>query len=443
MKIKHQLAIFNVITRLLLILILVFALPVLVQKVVYKHINKTLLEKKQKFIEHLGNKEINEFINKSDASDTYAIFSILHDEFILLSKLGGGASAQKSVFINEPRIIEGQRDDYRILQYTFGYEGKSYQLEVGSSLSEIKDLTFIIRIFTLALLLVIVLVTFLIDSVYIEYLLKPFYKIIDTKIRRVNDPNSFNFTAIKSHSADFKELDEVLNQMMVRIDNLFRQEKQFIANVSHELLSPISLLKNRFENLLQNETLDDDAVDKIAGSLKILDLLKKIINNLLLVSKIDNNQFTETEAIDLSEMLAEITNGVRDRIEAKEIRLSIRLGYHFVFSGNKTLIHILLFNLLSNAIKYNLVKGAVTITDQMADKHYCLSITDSGKGMTPTEIERIFNRFTRLDPDQEGQGLGLAIVDSIAHFHHIEIEVLSDPGQGSTFLVLFPLAAKA
>src|SRR4051812_39451366 len=103
MKIKNQLAIFNVITRLLLILVLVFLLPVVVEKVVYKHINKTLLEKKQKFIEHLNDDEINEFIDQGGKDDTYASFSILHDEFILLSKLGKGKSAQQSVFVNEPR----------------------------------------------------------------------------------------------------------------------------------------------------------------------------------------------------------------------------------------------------------------------------------------------------------------------------------------------------
>ncbi|MDI1257448.1 MAG: HAMP domain-containing sensor histidine kinase [Flavobacterium sp.] len=439
MKIKHQLAIFNVITRLLLIVVLVFLLPVVVEQVVYKHINKTLLEKKQKFIEHLNDAEINEFINKGGKDDTYASFSILHDEFILLSKLGNGKSAQQSVFVNEPRIIEGQEDDYRILQYTFGYKGQIYQLEVGSSLAEIKDLTFMIRIFTLVTLLIIVLLTFLMDSVYIEYLFAPFYKIIDTKIRRVNDLSSFNFTTINSHSAEFRELDEVLNGMMSRIDTLFRKEKEFIANVSHELLSPISLLKNKFENMLQQENIDNETIDKIAGSLKTLDLLRRIIHNLLLISKIDNNQFSETENIAIKELLLEIAEEAEDRLEVKAILFTMALQYDFVFSGNRTLIRILLFNLLSNAIKYNHQKGTIHISDEKNATHYCILIADSGKGMTADEVAQIFNRFTRIASDTDGQGLGLAIVDSIAHFHHIAIEIVSEREKGSVFRVCFPL----
>ena len=87
MKIKNQLTIFNAITRLLVILVLWLMLPVLVEKVVYKHINKSLLEKKQKFIQHLDKEEINDFIVRNDTAETYASFSTLHSEFLQLSRL--------------------------------------------------------------------------------------------------------------------------------------------------------------------------------------------------------------------------------------------------------------------------------------------------------------------------------------------------------------------
>ena len=99
--------------------------------------------------------------------------------------------------------------------------------------------------------MIILAVTFLMDTFYIEYLLKPFYKIIDTKIRHVNEPDTFDHSPIQAHSSDFRELDMVLNQMMDRISEVFKKEKQFIANVSHELLTPIALLKSKFENLLR------------------------------------------------------------------------------------------------------------------------------------------------------------------------------------------------
>lgn len=438
MKIKHQLAIFNALTRLLVILILWFMLPILVKKVVRKHINETLLEKKQKFISHLDKEEINDFIVRKDTAETYSSFSTLHSEYLQLSRLPISLVANKTIFITESRIIEDEQSDYRILQYDFVYAKAAYRLEIGHTLSEIKELTFTIRIFILIVLFVILVVTFLMDTFYIEYLLKPFYKIIEHKIRRVNEPDTFDHSPIKTHSTDFKELDMVLNQMMYRINELFKEERQFIANVSHELLTPIALLKNKLENLIQNDSLDDNAIDKIASSLRTIDMLKKIINNLLLISRIENYQYEANEIIDLHDLLNNLNEDLKDRIDEKGITLNINLNHNFTFIGNQTLIHILLYNLIVNAIKYNNKNGSITILDGFSNKIYYISITDSGIGMNENQVSKIFNRFTRISSDQEGQGLGLAIVDSIAHFHNIEIEVASKPSEGTTFLLLFP-----
>ena len=226
---------------------------------------------------------------------------------------------------------------------------------------------------------------------------------------------------------------------MFRINDLFQKEKQFIANVSHELLTPISLLKNRFENLLQNESINDEGIDKIASSLRTLDVLKKVINNLLLISKIDNNQFGNNEEISIKEIVAEIMEDFEDRIEEKQISVSNEFTEGFMFLGNRTLIRIMLTNLMSNAIKYNVVKGKIILKTNFAADHFLLIITDTGKGMTEIQQATIFERFTRIAIEQEGQGLGLAIVDSIAKFHHIEIKTDSKIDFGTTFTVHFPL----
>ncbi|WP_317174475.1 HAMP domain-containing sensor histidine kinase [Flavobacterium sp. MR2016-29] len=443
MKIKHQLAIFNALTRLLVILILWLMLPILVENVVYRHINNGLVEKKKKFIDHLNQDEINDFIqNSDDSTETYSQFSTLHSEFLVLSRLPVKPNQKKTTFSNDNRIIEGEENEYRILQYHFTYENQGYQLEIGSSLSEVNDLTFIIRFFIIIVLVVILLVTFLADTFYIEYLLKPFYKIIDTKIRRVNEPEAFDHTPINAKSRDFRELDLVLNQMMDRIAELFKKEKQFISNVSHELLTPIALLKNKFENLLQNDSLDDNAFDKIASSLKTLDMLKKIINNLLLISRIENNQYAANENINFHEIITDLQEDLQDRIDDREIEFSNNIQHNFAFTGNKTLFHILIYNLVTNAIKYNKPNGSIIVADGFWNDRYFISISDSGLGMTESQIEKIFNRFARISSDQDGQGLGLAIAESIASFHHIEIKVDSIISEGTTFRLLFPETSK-
>lgn len=436
MKFKHQLSIFNALTRLLVILVLWLLLPVLVEKVVYKHTNKSLLEKKQSFIQHLDKEEINDYLINKDSAETYSSYSTLHSEFLQLSRLQHPASG-KTIFLSEPRVIEEEQNDYRILQYEFGYDGTPYLLEIGSSLSEIEELTFAIRLFILIVLVVILLVTFLMDTFYIEYLLKPFYTIIDTKIRRADQPETFNHTPISSTSADFQQLDMVLNQMMDRIGESFRKEKQFIANVSHELLTPIALLKNKFENLLQNESLDEKAVDKIAGSLKTLDMLKKVINNLLLISKIENHQYEANEKVNFPEIFENLIEDFEDRIAEKQLTINLNLQQQINFTGNNTLMHILLYNLFVNAIKYNKTGGGISIADGFTDSKYFIAVTDTGIGMDAGQSANIFGRFSRISTDPEGQGLGLAIAHTIAVFHHIAIAVDSEVDHGTTFRLLF------
>ena len=438
MKIKHQLAIFNAITRLLIILVLWFSIPILIENIFYKFIDKNLFEKKHKFLQHINKQEINDFIDRDDSNETYVSFSNLHNEFLQLYKSRSNKIKQIYYLKSELRIIEDEENEYRVLYTHFSYEGKNYILEIGNSLSDIKELITVIQYFIVILLIIIIVFSFIVDTFYIEFLLKPFYKIIDKKIRFANEPDFFDATPIISYSKDFQELDEAINQMMLRIQALFKNEKQFIANVSHELLSPIAMLKNRFENLVQNETLNDIAVDKIAGSLKTLDLLKKIIHNLLLISRIENNQYHLNETIDFDVLIVEIVEEVEYRLDQKDIKLEKNIHHSFMFTGNKTLLHILLYNIIVNAIKFNSEKGILKIEDGFDENHYFISISDSGCGMTKEQLNLIFNRFTKINVNKEGQGLGLAIALSVAQFHQIEIKVSSDINIGSVFKLVFP-----
>lgn len=444
MKFKHQIATFSILTRITLIVVLWFALPILVEKVVFRHITTSLTEKKQKFIKNLNNEEINDFLSNNTMDDTYASFSNLHSEFLQLSRIPDSVKVEpKTVFITAPRIIEKEKNEYRILQYFFKYEGKSYLLEIGNNLAQVKDLYFVIRSFTVAVLIGLVLLTFLFEAFFIDYLLRPFYRIIDRKIRYIDNPEAFNYEMIPSHSDDFKELDTALNQMMGRMQDVINKEKQFIANVSHELLTPIAILRSRFENLLVNESINDEGLDKIVSSLRTLDTLKKIINNLLLISRIENNQFQADETIALQELLEELLLELEDRIRDRNITVINTMSTSYSFQGNKTLIHILLFNILVNAIKYNKEGGKIILSDAFESGIYRFSVSDTGCGIDPEQVSKLFNRFARMNLKVEGQGLGLAIAHTVAHFHHIEIAVTSEPDSGSTFSLLFHLPAKS
>lgn len=440
MKIKHQLTLFSITTKLVIIVLFWFSLPILIEKVVYANIDKSLNEKKQKFIQHLDKEEISDFLTRKDTSETYSSFSNLHSEFLQLYQIKKAINASHPLLKNEKRVIEEEESNYRILYFDFSYNSAHYRLEIGNSLSEIEDLIYVIRIFILIVLILSIVLTFVSETFFIEYLFKPFNKIINEKIKYTNEPESFNLNTIHTHSSDFQELDEGLNQMMLKIQETFAKEKQFIANVSHELLTPIALLKNRFENLMQNESLNEKAIDKMVASLKTLDMLKKIINNLLLISKIDNNQYLTNEKVSLTEILEDVITELEDRSNDKHIAFSkTRLNDPY-FQGNKTLLHVMFFNVLANAIKYNRKNGLITITEETTENSYVLKIKNTGDGMTPEQIATVFDRFSRINFNEEGQGLGLAIVKSIAQLHHIKIQIESELNQYTVLIFSFPIA---
>ena len=144
------------------------------------------------------------------------------------------------------------------------------------------------------------------------------------------------------------------------------------------------------------------------------------------------------EQISVNGIISEILEDFEDRIEEKQITVT-NDAEDFMFIGNQTLIRIMLNNLILNAIKYNVQKGSITIKSTVASEHYNLNISDTGIGMTEVQQTKIFERFTRINIEQDGQGLGLAIVDSIANFHHIDIKVTSEVAVGTTFSIQFPV----
>ena len=436
MKLKNKISIFSAVIRLLLLIIMWFTLSFVIKKVAYKNIENSMVEKRDKFVKNLNTSEINAFIERNDSTELYVSFSNLHSEFLQLYR-SNNAMRSKDYFVDETRIVENESNEYRVLYHHFTYKNTNYVLEIGERLSEVNELLDKFHLVILLLLTATLIVSHFAQSVFIDYLLKPFQKIIDTKINLINEPELFDHSKVHTTTSDFIVLDDGLNQMMDRIQEQFKKEKQFIANVSHELLTPVSVLQNRLENLLNNESINDEGVDKIVVSLRNLDTLKRIINNLLLISRIENHQYSNFEPIDFQSLISELLADLEDRIEMKQLRVSNTVKEHFVFEGNKTLMHILIYNIVFNAIKFTPNGGSVSVSDSFEEGLYSISISDTGKGMTETQLSQIFNRFMKINLEDEGQGLGLSIVSSIANLHKIAIKVSSELNVGTTFRLIF------
>jgi len=434
MKLQVKFSVYNAITKIIIILVLGAIILFSLDKIAYNQLDNRLLKKKNKIIENLNTDEIDSLLNEQQSFTDY---NILKEEFIILTRIPDHQRDSAAKIFTEKREIEGDIEVYRILNYKFLYRANWYNLEIGETMTALESIKNSIRFYMLIVLVVALLITLLTDYVFSNFLLKPFYLIIDKKINRVDDPSHYNYENIPTNTDDFKILDNSVNSLMRKINTLFALEKQFIANVSHELLTPISILSTRFENMLNTLGIPAEHEHKIYSSLKTLNRLKVIINSLLLISKVENNQYLKTERISLKQELNDIYEDLEDRIADKNINFSTHLKEDFNFMGNKALTHTLLFNIINNAIKYNVEAGSLSINDKFDHQKYILTISDTGSGMNKELVENAFDRFKRGNTEENGFGLGLAIVQSIAKFHKIEVDIQSEEGKGTNISLIF------
>lgn len=434
MKLQVKFSLYNAITKIAIILVLGAIILFSLDRLAYNQLDNRLLKKKSKIIEHLNDDEIDSLLNNQQSFTDY---NILKEEFIVLTDIPDNQKDSIAKIYSEKREIEGDVEVYRILNYKFLYHTNWYNLEIGETMTALQSIKNIIRFYMLIVLVAALLITLITDYAFSNFLLKPFYLIIDKKINRVDDPTHYNYENIPTNTDDFKILDNSINSLMRKINTLFALEKQFIANVSHELLTPISILSTRFENMLNTPEIPVEHENKIYASLKTLNRLKVIINSLLLISKVENNQYLKTEEINLKQELIDIYEDLEDRIADKNINYTLHLEDDFNFTGNKALIHTLLMNIINNAIKYNVEGGNLSIAGKKNQQQYVLIISDTGSGMSKALVEDAFDRFKRGNTDESGFGLGLAIVQSIAKFHKIDVEIKSEEGKGTSISLIF------
>lgn len=435
MKLSTKLTLFITGSKLVIVLLFVLALPFLVRQIASEYTNYTLKQQRKKV---LGIVKKNGLEYYFQGDDNYGSYTILKEEFIALMPVNSNLKMDN--IKDSQRLIESDTLNYRVLSYTFKNKNKNYLLEIGKATASINQYNKPLQLFALYVLIILIGLTILIDLTFIRILIRPLGKIITTKLINRKFPFKDNQTRVQSSTADFKYLDESLIILMNQINEAFYKEREFTSNASHELMTPISILQNKMENLLTDETLDERSSIAIIEMMKTVDRLKNITKSLLLISRIDNEQYIMREEVSPMLLFNEIIEEISHRLEKKRIKISLNISPDVILVGvNKDLLFQLFFNLIHNAIKFNREEGDIFIDDRYLNTDaYEISIKDTGIGIPKADLPFIFDRFmkTNLEGDV-GYGLGLAIVKSIALYHQIQIEVQSEMGKGTTFKLLF------
>ncbi|OOQ58454.1 sensor histidine kinase [Mucilaginibacter pedocola] len=436
MKLKTKLTLFNAISKLVIVTLFVLLLPSIIENINRNYTDDRLIKQKDKLLQIVREQGIKTYI---EDGQSYGSYLPLKEEYISLDEVEPDYYAD--TIQNERRLVERDTIDYRILSHTFVAGKKNYLLEIGKSTETIGDTTGPLQTIAFLLLLGMIMLTIIADQVYSNYILAPLSRIIRTKLVGAKFPSFTTYSRIKTTTSDFQHLDLSIHKMIATIERAFQKEREFISNASHELMTPISIIQTKIENMFEQEDVADELKVRLLEMQRILNRLKSITKTLLLISQIENEQFLKEDEISLNDMLQELYEEISIRLQEKNIGFSIALTEDATLVNvNKFLLFNLLFNLVNNAIKYNKPDGAIIITGEPFKGGYRININDTGIGIAEDELPFIFNRFKKLKASlkQDSFGLGLPIVKSIADFHQIDVQVQSEQGVGSTFILSIP-----
>ena len=221
-----------------------------------------------------------------------------------------------------------------------------------------------------------------------------------------------------------------------------QQRREFTANVSHELKSPLQSIMGSAE-LLENGLVKAEDVPRFVGHIRSeAARLVVLIDDIIRLSQLDEGDELTAESVDLLALAQDTAASLADKAEKNGITLKVR-GEPLTYRGVRRLLSEILFNLCDNAIKYNRPNGSVTVTVAKEEKGIALSVADTGIGIPPEHLNRIFERFYRVDKSHSketgGTGLGLSIVKHAAQYHGATVEVQSKEREGTKFTIHFPL----
>lgn len=222
--------------------------------------------------------------------------------------------------------------------------------------------------------------------------------------------------------------------------------REFTSNVSHELKTPLTTIYG-ISDMLANGIVKPEDVGQFGKNIRSeAERLIILINDIVSLSKLDENSVPRDDTgTDLYNLAGEVIERLRRNADEKDIKLSLS-GEHIEFTGNRTVLDEIIYNLCDNAIKYNKVSGHVDVRISHIPTKILITVSDDGMGIPQEHINRIFERFYRVDKSHsrqiKGTGLGLSIVKHGVMYHNGTIRVESTIGKGSVFTVEFPIEKK-
>lgn len=280
-------------------------------------------------------------------------------------------------------------------------QGVNYRIVIIESKVETEDLIRLIFLITLGIILVLIFAILTINRLVIKNLWQPFYQML-RQIKLFNVTDYKSIPRLDTTIEEFKDMNEEVTAMSLRVSSDYQELKRFVENASHELMTPLAVMNSKLDTLVQSGELTDRQGKLIGEMYTTVSRMKKLNKAMLLLSRIENRLIHEQEVIDLEQMVTAIVNDFQELLTAKVLRLTTNLSRVTVVI-NKDLAEILLSNLLGNAIRHNHTGGEI----QVRLNNMALIISNTGyAGELAGDL--IFQRFHKA-AESDGSGLGLTL----------------------------------
>lgn len=325
-----------------------------------------------------------------------------------IRKLEKNDNLKDSIFIVEKPhdfLHFEEIDRFRCLSKVIYLNKKPYRFNIETNIEETQETIFFISITTVFLFVMIVGGLLFLNRRLSKSVWKPFRETLDQlKTFSLNNQTKIEFS--KTDVSEFDELNQSLTKLIEHNVSVYKTQKEFTENASHELQTPLAILKNKLDILLQNQDLTEKQYQIAEEMNRALSRSSRINKNLLLLAKIDNKQF-DSETFHLNEVLNQSLEILQEHFEQKNISVKTEISDNVKVNGNIGLTEVLINNLILNAIRHTSINGSILIRLSQSEFEVSNSGTDKLNG------DLLFKRFSRFSKDNNGSGLGLAIVQEI------------------------------
>jgi hypothetical protein len=314
-----------------------------------------------------------------------------------------------SIFIVEKKhdfLHFEEIDRFRCLSKIIYLNKKPYRFNIETNIEESQETIFFISITTVILFILIVGGLLFLNRRLSKSVWKPFRETLD-KLKTFSLNNQTKIEFSKTDVSEFDELNQSLSKLIEQNISVYKTQKEFTENASHELQTPLAILKNKLDILLQNEDLTEKQYQIAEEMNRALSRSSRINKNLLLLAKIENNQF-DSETFRLDELVNQSLETLQEHFDQKNISVKSEISNNVNVNGNIGLTEVLINNLILNAIRHTNADGSILIKLNQSEFEVCNS------GTRKLNSDLLFKRFSRFSKDSNGSGLGLAIVKEIS-----------------------------